>query len=174
MPSFLTSSYLSPPYSSKNDGNTLDHTAVPQRLSDSARRKSKHPSQYRLSGFVDQSYWKPEKVCCGLIFKWGYGEILIDAKYFHPCSCQNKGDSKMSPVPTLKSQKELNKGHNYTGENYEHDFSGLWHFNGWLLDDLVNIFSRLLQISNWCAELQICFQKCQINVNFDYINSLNI
>ncbi|XP_075061526.1 SIN3-HDAC complex-associated factor isoform X1 [Mixophyes fleayi] len=39
--------------------------------------------------FLDPTYWKRQKVCCGIIYEGRYGEILIDAKQFKPC-CSNK------------------------------------------------------------------------------------
>ncbi|XP_043564933.1 SIN3-HDAC complex-associated factor-like [Chiloscyllium plagiosum] len=39
--------------------------------------------------FLDLTYWKRQKVCCGIIYKGRFGEVLIDPQLFKPC-CANK------------------------------------------------------------------------------------
>ncbi|XP_035257839.1 SIN3-HDAC complex-associated factor-like [Anguilla anguilla] len=39
--------------------------------------------------FLDLTYWKRQKVCCGIIYKGRFGEVLIDPLLFKPC-CLNK------------------------------------------------------------------------------------
>ncbi|XP_068129182.1 SIN3-HDAC complex-associated factor [Hyperolius riggenbachi] len=46
--------------------------------------------------FLDPVYWKRERVCCGVIYKGRYGEILIDAQQFKPC-CSNKKTEEATP-----------------------------------------------------------------------------
>ncbi|KAG8438668.1 hypothetical protein GDO86_005019 [Hymenochirus boettgeri] len=47
------------------------------------------PSRKSGFSFLDPTYWKRQKVCCGIIYEGRYGEILIDAQLFKPC-CRNK------------------------------------------------------------------------------------
>ncbi|XP_056132545.1 SIN3-HDAC complex-associated factor-like [Lampris incognitus] len=39
--------------------------------------------------FLDLTYWKRQKVCCGIIYKGRYGEVIIDPHLYKPC-CQRK------------------------------------------------------------------------------------
>ncbi|KAB0357088.1 hypothetical protein FD754_001244 [Muntiacus muntjak] len=39
--------------------------------------------------FLDLTYWKRQKICCGIIYKGRFGEVLIDTHLFKPC-CSNK------------------------------------------------------------------------------------
>ncbi|KAM9815609.1 SIN3-HDAC complex-associated factor [Syngnathus typhle] len=39
--------------------------------------------------FLDLTYWKRQKVCCGIIYKGRFGEVLIDPHLFKPC-CRKK------------------------------------------------------------------------------------
>lgn len=118
MPGSLAPSPYPSPYPSEDDGDSQDHTLVPM-ISGSAKRKSPHPSQYQFSGFVDLSYWKQEKVCCGLIFRGERGEVLIDPRFFRPCSCRDKDDSRMTtPVSTPFGSSGASDG----GSNYDEEF----------------------------------------------------
>ncbi|XP_040885637.1 SIN3-HDAC complex-associated factor-like [Toxotes jaculatrix] len=47
--------------------------------------------------FLDLKYWKRQKVCCGIVYKGRYGEVIIDPHLFKPC-CQGK--------PNLHQQRE--------------------------------------------------------------------
>ncbi|GLH03751.1 Uncharacterized protein GBIM_09606, partial [Gryllus bimaculatus] len=46
------------------------------------RRMSLSPA---VSSFLDMSYWKREKVCCGTIFKGPYGVVIVDPRFLKPC-----------------------------------------------------------------------------------------
>uniref|UniRef100_A0A8C5L7E0 SIN3-HDAC complex-associated factor n=1 Tax=Jaculus jaculus TaxID=51337 RepID=A0A8C5L7E0_JACJA len=35
------------------------------------------------------TYWKRQKICCGIIYKGRFGEVLIDTRLFEPC-CSNE------------------------------------------------------------------------------------
>ncbi|XP_069756491.1 SIN3-HDAC complex associated factor, like [Narcine bancroftii] len=43
--------------------------------------------------FLDLTYWKRQKICCGIIYKGRFGEVLIDPRLFKPC-CSTKKDSE--------------------------------------------------------------------------------
>ncbi|KAM4748687.1 SIN3-HDAC complex-associated factor [Rhinophrynus dorsalis] len=47
------------------------------------------PSRNSHFSFLDPTYWKRQKVCCGIIYEGRFGEILIDAQLFKPC-CSNR------------------------------------------------------------------------------------
>ena len=39
--------------------------------------------------FLDLTYWKRQKICCGIIYKGRFGEVLINTHLVKPC-CSNK------------------------------------------------------------------------------------
>ncbi|XP_030628456.1 SIN3-HDAC complex-associated factor [Chanos chanos] len=43
--------------------------------------------------FLDLTYWKRQKVCCGIIYKGRFGEVLIDPHLYKPC-CQKKQEQR--------------------------------------------------------------------------------
>jgi len=49
----------------------------------------------RLCAFLDMSFWRREKICCGVIFKGPNNEVVISPKLMKPCSC--RGKSATSP-----------------------------------------------------------------------------
>ncbi|XP_061085807.1 SIN3-HDAC complex-associated factor-like [Conger conger] len=42
-------------------------------------------SRSPVFSFLDLTYWKRQKVCCGIIYKGRFGEVLIDPHLFKPC-----------------------------------------------------------------------------------------
>uniref|UniRef100_A0A2I3GE67 SIN3-HDAC complex associated factor n=1 Tax=Nomascus leucogenys TaxID=61853 RepID=A0A2I3GE67_NOMLE len=46
--------------------------------------------------FLDLTYWKRQKTCCGIIYKGRFGEVLIDTHLFKPC-CSNKKAAAKKP-----------------------------------------------------------------------------
>uniref|UniRef100_A0A2I2YJA8 SIN3-HDAC complex associated factor n=1 Tax=Gorilla gorilla gorilla TaxID=9595 RepID=A0A2I2YJA8_GORGO len=46
--------------------------------------------------FLDLTYWKRQKICCGLIYKGCFGEVLTDTHPFKPC-CSNKQAAAKKP-----------------------------------------------------------------------------
>ncbi|KAM8974389.1 SIN3-HDAC complex-associated factor [Pelodytes ibericus] len=57
------------------------------------------PSQNSVFSFLDPTYWKRQRVCCGIIYKGRFGEILIDAKLFKPCCSKKKPEDAQPPTP---------------------------------------------------------------------------
>ncbi|XP_066114143.1 SIN3-HDAC complex-associated factor isoform X2 [Saccopteryx bilineata] len=47
--------------------------------------------------FLDLTYWKRQKICCGIIYKGRFGEVLIDTHLFKPC-CSNKKAAAEKPA----------------------------------------------------------------------------
>ncbi|KAG8001567.1 DENN domain-containing protein 5A [Nibea albiflora] len=50
--------------------------------------KQRRPTPTIFS-FLDRSYWKRQKVCCGIVYKGRFGEVIIDPRLFKPC-CSSK------------------------------------------------------------------------------------
>ncbi|XP_046891020.1 SIN3-HDAC complex-associated factor-like [Hypomesus transpacificus] len=46
-------------------------------------------SRSPVFSFLDLTYWKRQRVCCGIIYKGRFGEVLIDPHLFKPC-CRRK------------------------------------------------------------------------------------
>ncbi|XP_007896801.1 SIN3-HDAC complex-associated factor [Callorhinchus milii] len=61
--------------------------------------------------FLDLTYWKRQKVCCGIIYKGRFGEVLIDPHLFKPC-CPGKklggieSQGQQRPVSPTASKDE--------------------------------------------------------------------
>jgi len=49
-----------------------------------------------VSGFIDLSYFKRKKVCCGFIYEGMAGEIIIDQKLFSRCPAHSSSSSTSS------------------------------------------------------------------------------
>ncbi|XP_015781912.1 SIN3-HDAC complex-associated factor [Tetranychus urticae] len=54
------------------------------------RTKPPTSSLSKVSSFLDMSFWRKEKICCGIIFKGPNNELLIYPKLLKPCSCRLK------------------------------------------------------------------------------------
>uniref|UniRef100_A0A8C5KAP4 SIN3-HDAC complex-associated factor n=1 Tax=Jaculus jaculus TaxID=51337 RepID=A0A8C5KAP4_JACJA len=57
--------------------------------SDTEMASSSNRTQGFFFSFLDLTYWKRQKICCGIIYKGRFGEVLIDSRLFKPC-CSNK------------------------------------------------------------------------------------
>ncbi|XP_040201682.1 SIN3-HDAC complex-associated factor [Rana temporaria] len=77
-----TASSASPTHSSSCSNHSDTDTDVEIRRTAPSRGSSSF-------SFLDPTYWKRQKVCCGIIYEGRYGEILIDAQQYKPC-CSNK------------------------------------------------------------------------------------
>lgn len=77
---FLTvsSRALSPVASEEGEDVTQNYKIV----SSIAKR---YEGREKVSDFVDLSYWRKEKLCCGTIFKGAFGEIMVDSSLIKPC-----------------------------------------------------------------------------------------
>ncbi|KAM9410209.1 SIN3-HDAC complex associated factor, like isoform 1-T1 [Pholidichthys leucotaenia] len=77
----------SPSYSNQSDdGSDIE----------SKQRRSTSSSSSIFS-FLDRSYWKRQKVCCGIIYKGRFGEVFIDPRLFKPC-CSSKKQKTLTPA----------------------------------------------------------------------------
>nr|XP_023680234.1 SIN3-HDAC complex-associated factor-like [Paramormyrops kingsleyae]XP_023680235.1 SIN3-HDAC complex-associated factor-like [Paramormyrops kingsleyae]XP_023680237.1 SIN3-HDAC complex-associated factor-like [Paramormyrops kingsleyae] len=80
-----TSPSQSPSYSNQSDdGSDIE-----------AKRRHSTPA---LFSFLDLTYWKRQKVCCGIVYKGRFGEVMIDPRLFKPC-CRSKKQEALPPPP---------------------------------------------------------------------------
>lgn len=64
----------------------------PHRSEKGNKRRLSTPA---ISSFLDMSFWKREKVCCGTIFKGPYGAVIVDPRFLKPCrGCKNQQQEK--------------------------------------------------------------------------------
>ncbi|GAB1291457.1 SIN3-HDAC complex-associated factor [Apodemus speciosus] len=61
--------------------------------------------------FLDLTYWKRQKICCGIIYKGRFGEVLIDTHLFKPCcsskkTAAEKPEEEQGPAPLPISTQE--------------------------------------------------------------------
>lgn len=56
-------------------------------------------SRTPVFSFLDLTYWKRQKICCGIIYKGRFGEVLIDTHLFKPCCNSKKPAAEPSPAP---------------------------------------------------------------------------
>ncbi|XP_056454040.1 SIN3-HDAC complex-associated factor-like [Gadus chalcogrammus] len=54
-------------------------------------------SQPPVFSFLDLTYWKRQKVCCGIIYKGRFGEVLIDPHLFKPCCRKQQRPTPPAP-----------------------------------------------------------------------------
>jgi hypothetical protein len=67
-------------------------SASPHRSEKGSKRRLSTPA---ISSFLDMSFWKREKVCCGTIFKGPYGAVIVDPRFLKPCrGCKNQQQEK--------------------------------------------------------------------------------
>ncbi|XP_014261428.1 SIN3-HDAC complex-associated factor [Cimex lectularius] len=60
----------------------------------------------QVSGFVDLTIWKREKICCGTIFVGPDGSIIVDPRFAIPCRRRRNGEKcEPLPPPPVKATK---------------------------------------------------------------------
>ncbi|XP_046873671.1 LOW QUALITY PROTEIN: SIN3-HDAC complex-associated factor [Hypomesus transpacificus] len=74
------------PAQSPTYSNQSDEGSDSELSSDSARSP--------VFSFLDLTYWKRQKVCCGIIYTGRHGEVLIDPHLYKPCCRKNKSARK--------------------------------------------------------------------------------
>ncbi|RXM93743.1 DENN domain-containing protein 5A [Acipenser ruthenus] len=67
--------------------------------------KRRHSSASGFS-FIDLTYWKRQKVCCGIIYKGRFGEVMIDPRLFKPCCSAKKSETLSQPDASPQDLKE--------------------------------------------------------------------
>ncbi|KAJ8396723.1 hypothetical protein AAFF_G00015610 [Aldrovandia affinis] len=89
-----TSPSQSPSYSNQSDdGSDIE-----------SKQRRSTPSVF---SFLDLSYWKRQKVCCGIVYKGRFGEVIIDPRLFKPCCGSKKPVTLAAPAP----QTHLGEAH---------------------------------------------------------------
>uniref|UniRef100_A0A8C5XF86 SIN3-HDAC complex associated factor n=1 Tax=Microcebus murinus TaxID=30608 RepID=A0A8C5XF86_MICMU len=48
---------------------------------------------------LDLTYWKRQKICCGIIYKGRFGEVLIDTHLFKPSAAEKPEEQGPEPLP---------------------------------------------------------------------------
>ncbi|KAM8740858.1 SIN3-HDAC complex-associated factor-like isoform 1-T2 [Acanthopagrus schlegelii] len=90
-----------------SDAHSTTSSASPAQ-SPSYSNQSDEGSDTELSpcpafSFLDLTYWKKQKVCCGIVYKGRYGEIIIDPNLYKPC-CQRKPDLPQEEGGEMKKE----------------------------------------------------------------------
>lgn len=75
--------------------------------------RKRNPS-IQMSGWLDESIWIKEKVCCGIIFRGPNDMIAIDPKFLHPASCTTCPRSKVIKKEPLTPLPSSNNNNNDT------------------------------------------------------------
>lgn len=89
-----------PNNTNSNSKSSRDENDTPEKINKKHFYRSKRkpqPAMVRkrnpsipVSGFLDMSRWKKEKVCCGIIFRGPHGEVAIDPRFMNYClSCKS-------------------------------------------------------------------------------------
>ncbi|KAG8278735.1 SIN3-HDAC complex-associated factor [Homalodisca vitripennis] len=55
-----------------------------------------------VSSFLDMTFWKREKVCCGVIFKGPQGQVIIDPRFMKPCMFKRAAPPPPPPTTITK------------------------------------------------------------------------
>ncbi|XP_067012875.2 SIN3-HDAC complex-associated factor isoform X2 [Anabrus simplex] len=76
----------------------------PHRHGEKGNKRGRLSLSPAISSFLDMSFWKREKVCCGTIFKGPYGEVIVDPRFLKPCrgcssskTVQDRGTATADP-----------------------------------------------------------------------------
>ncbi|KAG8176890.1 hypothetical protein JTE90_000475 [Oedothorax gibbosus] len=74
------------PSNSSSDSTLLEEEDRPARRR--LMRKRRPTACNKKSSFLDMTFWREERICCGVIFRGPHGEALINPKLLHPCHCR--------------------------------------------------------------------------------------
>jgi len=75
-------------------------------------KAAKRIEENKVSDFFDDSYWKRELICCGVIFRGFLGEVMLDHRLYKKCPLMTHGPVNEDPAPlTVESliESELKK-----------------------------------------------------------------
>ncbi|KAJ8382725.1 hypothetical protein SKAU_G00035030 [Synaphobranchus kaupii] len=61
--------------------------------------------QSPIFSFLDLTYWKRQKVCCGVIYKGRFGEVLIHPHLYKPC-CQKQQQARQEQAQEHAGEEE--------------------------------------------------------------------
>jgi len=63
-----------------------------------------------VSSFVDLSFWKREKICCGTVFVAPNGALIVDPRFVKPCTVYRSENRKcLGPVVATPSPSSIAK-----------------------------------------------------------------
>ena len=51
--------------------------------------------------FLDNSYWRRQTVCCGVVYLGRLGEAMLDQRLYQPCTKNGKHELTLSPTAPL-------------------------------------------------------------------------
>lgn len=67
--------------------------------------------------FLDNSYWKRQIVCCGVIYVGELGEVMLDQRHYHKCDCESQKERNISVDRT--ATEECNELEDNTSQRRE-------------------------------------------------------
>jgi hypothetical protein len=91
--------------SSPAGSDCSDDEGIQRKERSSRKNRRKKSTPVRFSSFLDLTYWKKTEVCCGIIFKGASGEVLIDQRFWRPCTCK-PASAPPSPPSSHSSESQ--------------------------------------------------------------------
>jgi len=71
-----------------------------------------------ISPFLDMSFWKREKICCGTIFRAPNGEVAVDVRYISPCEpCRSSQNPVFKYLLRVREEEGLPQGDPFSYQN---------------------------------------------------------
>merc|ERR1712198_126555 len=67
----------------------------------SATRPAWSPTYCSTPEFLDNSYWRRQTMCRGVVYLGRLGEAMLDQRLYQPCSKSGKHDLTLSPTGPL-------------------------------------------------------------------------
>jgi len=62
-----------------------------------------------VSGFIDLSYFRRKKVCCGFIFEGMAGEVIIDQRFFNRCQSHSSSSTASINLSETSTKQDIHK-----------------------------------------------------------------
>jgi hypothetical protein len=89
---------------SDSSSRSRPHTPLTSTMSALAKEVTLDKDE-GVSSFVDLTYWKRKTICCGMIYVGLAGEVMIDHKFYTPCSAKTHHEVKQpeSSAQTIQS-----------------------------------------------------------------------
>jgi len=66
----------------------------------SSARQSWSSTYCSTPEFLDNSYWRRQTVCCGVVYLGRLGEAMMDQRLYQPCTTDRKHNLTLSPTET--------------------------------------------------------------------------
>jgi len=94
--------YKRKPLKTKKRQEEEEEEEIEGRLGHVATSRSSWSSTYcSTPEFLDNSYWRRQAVCCGVVYVGRLGEMMMDQRLYSPCNKSGKHDLTLSPPTTL-------------------------------------------------------------------------